>query len=55
MSDREELYQKASDILEEIEGLVADLNTERSLRKVWGGVGVLLFVYGLVYGVYLSK
>lgn len=55
MSDHDELYQKASDVLEEIEGLVSELNTERSLRKVWGGVGLLLFVYGLVYGVYLSK
>ncbi len=45
-------YRKAADVLFAIE---SELDAERSFRKVWGAVGVLLFVYGLFYGVYLSK
>ena len=52
-------YRRAADILFAIEGresrLQADLTAERSFRKVWGAVGILLFLYGLMYGVYLSK
>jgi len=52
-------YRKAADLLFAIESrgsrVAADLDAERSFRKVWGALGLLLFVYGLVYGVYLSK
>lgn len=52
-------YRKAADILFAIEDretrLQTDLTAERSFRKVWAATGVLLFLYGLMYGVYLSK
>lgn len=52
-------YRKVANLLFELEDresyLQTDLMIERSFRKVWGAVGVLLFLYGLMYGVYLSK
>jgi len=42
-----------------VEAELADLKSqivhERSFRKVYGAVGILAFLYGLFYGVYLSK
>jgi hypothetical protein len=48
-------YRKAADNLFAIERRATELDAERSFRKVWGAIGVLLFLYGLFYGVYLSK
>jgi len=52
-------YRRAADILFQIESngvrVAAELDAERSFRKVWGAVSVLAFLYGLFYGVYLSK
>ena len=33
----------------------SQLSQERAFHKVYGAVGVLFFLYGLCYGVYLSK
>lgn len=33
----------------------SDLKAEQSFRKVYFAVGILSFLYGLCYGVYLSK
>lgn len=50
-------YRKAANILlameEREEMLHSDLAMERSFHKVWGAVGVLLFLYGVVYGSWL--
>lgn len=50
-------YRKAANILlameEREEQLQSDLAMERSFHKVWGAVGVLVFLYGVVYGSWL--
>lgn len=52
-------YRRAADILFEIESngtrVAAALDAEVSFRKVWGAITLLSFLYGLMYGVYLSK
>lgn len=50
-------YRKAATILlameEREEQLQSDLAMERSFHKVWGAVGILVFLYGVVYGSWL--
>jgi hypothetical protein len=40
---------------EELRDMKSQLVQERSFRKVYTAVGILAFLYGLFYGVYLSK
>ncbi len=40
---------------EELVDTKSQLAQERSFRKVYGAIGILAFLYGLLYGVYLSK
>ncbi len=40
---------------EELLDAKSQLVQERSFRKVYTAIGILAFLYGLFYGVYLSK
>ena len=44
-----------SSLEEELADIKAELARERSFHKVYAVVGTLAFLYGLFYGVYLSK
>jgi len=57
MSDRESTASEESVnwVEEELRDMKSQLVQERSFRKVYTAVGILAFLYGLFYGVYLSK
>ncbi len=52
---KDDMHNILDSIEEERMCLRSDLTAERSFRKVWGSVVLLSFLYGLMYGVYLSK
>jgi hypothetical protein len=56
MSDREYTSEEEVDwVGAELADVKTQLKQERSFRKVYTAVGILAFLYGLFYGVYLSK
>lgn len=57
MSDHESMTEEESMnwAEEELVDVKSQLVRERSFRKVYGAVGILAFLYGLFYGVYLTK
>lgn len=53
--DNERVLELAYELGEEVESVTTELALEKSFHKVYGAMGTLFFLYGMVYGAWFAS